>query len=100
MRCIEWADKFPELDAQLLADLVGEYATPVAGLAFTITAHSGKVYSAETGKPPAEIRPYHLDGKRVGFRQERNRLDFMREKDGIHHMLLITPDLTIEAVRK
>jgi CubicO group peptidase (beta-lactamase class C family) len=92
--------KPPELDAQLLSNLIGEYVTPVAGLAFSITARLGRVYSAETGKPPAEIKPYRLDDGLVGFRQERNRLDFMRAKDGIHRMLWITPDVTIEAVRK
>jgi CubicO group peptidase (beta-lactamase class C family) len=91
--------KPPELSEELLGALVGEYATSIAGMAFTITTHAGKVYAAETGKPPAEIKPYRLDDNQVGFRMERNRLDFVREKDAIKRMLLKTPDMTIEANR-
>ena len=92
--------KPPEVSAEILAALVGEYATPIAGVAFTVTTHAGKVYLADTGKPPAEIKPYKLNDDLVGFRIEHSRFDFMREKNGITRILLKTPDMTLEAVRR
>jgi CubicO group peptidase (beta-lactamase class C family) len=92
--------KPPELSKEILAALIGEYATPVEGMAITITAHTGKVHAAQTGQPPEEIKAYKLTDDLVGFRLKRARLDFVREKGGIHRMVLKTPDMTIEATRK
>jgi CubicO group peptidase (beta-lactamase class C family) len=92
--------KPPELDEAILSALVGEYLTPVEGLAFTITTHTGKVFAAQTGQPPEEIKAFTLTDELVGFRWKRTRLEFMREQDAVRHMQLKTPDMTILAVRK
>ena len=92
--------KHPELSKEIIAALVGEYDTPIEGIAFTVTAHEGKVYAAQTGGPPEEITPYKLKEDLVGFRLRRSRLDFVREKDVITRMVLKMPDITIEALRK
>ena len=92
--------KPPELVDALLSALVGEYVTPVEGLAITITVHTGKVYAAQTGQPSEEIKAYTLTDELVGFRWKRTRLDFVREQGGIRRLELKTPDMTIPAVRK
>jgi hypothetical protein len=97
---IVFTRKAPELSQELLAALVGEYATPIEGVAFTITAHEGKVYLAQTGSAPEEIKPYKLTDEWVGFRFKRDRFDFACEKDAINRIVLKTPDLTLEAVKK
>lgn len=50
--------KRPELDEDVVAALLGVYDPPVEGLAFTITAHAGKIYAAQTGNPPQELTLY------------------------------------------
>jgi len=92
--------KHPELSAEIIAALVGEYTTPIDGFAFTVTAHAEKVYATPTGEPAEEIKPYKLNDDWVGFKFKRFRLDFAREKDVITRMLLKTPDMTLEASRK
>jgi CubicO group peptidase (beta-lactamase class C family) len=92
--------KPPELDQAILDALVGEYHTPVDGLAFTITVHAGKVYAAQTGSAPEEIKAYTLGEHLVGFRLKRDRLDFLRTPDGVNRIIIKTPDLTIEARRE
>jgi len=92
--------KQPELNEEIIAAQVGEYVTPIDGIAFTITAHNGKIYATQTGGTPAEIKPYKLNDDLVGFRLERSRLDFVREKDAIIRMVLKTPGITIDAPRK
>ena len=92
--------KQPELSEEIIAALVGEFDTPIDGVAFTVTAHEGKIYIAQTGNPPEEVKPYKLNDELVGFRLRRDRLDFLREKDVIDHVVVKTPDLTIEAHRK
>jgi len=89
-----------ELGEEIIAALVGEYVTPIDGIAFTITAHKGKVYATQTGGTPAEIKPYKLNDDLVGFQLERSRFDFVREKDVIIRMVLKTPGVTIDASRK
>jgi deoxyxylulose-5-phosphate synthase len=88
------------LSEVLIAALVGVYDTPIDGVAFTVSAHEGKIYVAQTGRPPEEIKPYRLNNDLVGFRLRRNRFDFVREKDVIVRMVLKTPDITVEAPRK
>jgi len=92
--------KQPELSEEIIAALVGEFDTPFDGVAFTVTAHEGKICIAQTGNPPKEVKPYKLNDELVGFRLRRDRLDFLREKDVIDHMVVKTPDITIEALRK
>jgi CubicO group peptidase (beta-lactamase class C family) len=92
--------KAPELSAELIAALLGEYETPIAGLAFTITFHDGKFYIAQTGASPEEIKPYKLNDASVGFTLKRNRFDFARAEPLITHMQIKTPDMTLEAQRK
>jgi hypothetical protein len=92
--------KQPELSEEIIAALIGEYDTPIDGFAFTVTAHEGKVYAAQTGGSPEEIKPYKLTDDLVGFKLKRSRLDFMREKDVITRIVLKAPDMTIEARRK
>lgn len=92
--------KQPELSEDIIAALVGEYDPPVDGITFTITAHEGKVYAAQTGSPPEEIKPYKLDDNLVGFRMKRFRLDFVRENDAFTHLVFKAPFMTLEAPRK
>lgn len=92
--------KPPELSAEIMTALVGEYALPVEGIAITVTAHDGKIYAAQTGSASEEIKPYKLDERVVGFRMKRDRLDFVREEGAITRLVLKTPDLTLEAPRK
>jgi hypothetical protein len=89
-----------ELSEEIIAALIGEYATSVEGLAFTVTAHQGKIYAAQTGQPPEEIKPYKMNDDWLGLTFKRYRLDFAREKDGIHRLVLKAPGITIEANRK
>jgi hypothetical protein len=84
----------------LIAALLGEYATQIEGLAFTITTHEGKFYAAATGSAPEENKPYKLTDELVGFRIKRDRTDFVRAKDAITHMVLKSPGLTLEAMKK
>jgi CubicO group peptidase (beta-lactamase class C family) len=97
---IVFTRKPPELSAELIAALVGEYTLPIEGLALTISAHEGKMYAAQTGSAPEEIKPYKLTETIAGFRLKRDRLDFMREKDAITRLVLKTPDITLEAPKK
>ncbi len=55
---VTFARKQPELAGEWVAQLVGEYDSPVEGIAFTVTAHNGRIYVAQTGRPPEEIKPY------------------------------------------
>ena len=90
-----------ELPEEIVAALVGEYDPPIDGLAFTITAHEGRIYIAQTGNPPAEIKPYKLTADTVGFKsRQQTRLDFMRENDSITRMVVKMPGMTLEAPRK
>lgn len=92
--------KQPELGRELLAALVGEYITPIDGLALTVTTHESKVYAAQTGQPPEEIKAYKLNDDLVGFQLKRIRLDFVRENQLINRVVIKTPDMTIQAIRK
>ena len=91
--------KPPELSAEILAALVGEYQTPVEGMVFTVTVQAGKIYLAQTGAAPEVIKPYKLEQAVVGFRLKRIRLDFIREKNGFPRLVIKSPDFTIEAKR-
>ena len=76
---IVFTRKLPELSQEIMDALVGEYETPVAGMAFTISVNDGKVYAAQTSGTSEEIKPYRLDADWVGFRLKRIRFDFARE---------------------
>jgi hypothetical protein len=89
--------KLPQLTDDLFAALIGEYQTPVEGIAISITAHNGKVYAAQTGSAAEEIKLYRLDAGLIGFMMKRNRLDFVRKDGRITHLVLKTPDITLEA---
>lgn len=92
--------KPPQLTEGITAAVLGEYQTAMDGVAYSVTAHDGKVYISETGDAPREVSLYKLSDDLVGFRRERVRFDFVREKDAILRLLLKGPDLTIEASRK
>ena len=97
---VTFTRKRPELTDDLIAELVGIYDPPVDGVVFTITAHEGKVYAAQTGNPPKEITPYKLNDNLVGFRMDRARLDFVRENDAITRMVWKAFSMTLEAPKK
>jgi CubicO group peptidase (beta-lactamase class C family) len=92
--------KQPELTQAIIESIVGEYDPPIEGMRFTITAHEGKVYAAQTGSPPEEIKLYKLTDDLVGFRLQRTRLDFVRQKDRITRIVIKMPSMTLEAPRK
>jgi CubicO group peptidase (beta-lactamase class C family) len=97
---VTFTRKEPELAEALVNALVGEYVTPIAGVAFTMTAHEGKIYAAQTGTPPTEIKCYKATDDVVGFRMDRVRLDFVREGDRITGIVIKTPSMTLEAERR
>ncbi len=89
-----------ELSEDIIAALVGEYDSPIDGITFTITAHKGKIYMAQTGSPPEEIKAYKLDRDLVGFKVDRLRLDFVRDNNAVTRLVFKTPFVTVEAPRK
>ena len=97
---INFTRKNPELSEDIIAALVGEYDPPVDGITITITAQAGKIYAAQTGSPPKEIKPYKLGDNLVGFRMDRSRLDFVRQNNVITHLVFKAPFMTVEAPRK
>ena len=92
--------KQPELNGEIIAALVGKYDTPINGVAFSVTTHEGKVYIADTGGTAEEVKPYKMSDDTIGFKWKRVRFDFVREKDSINRMVVKTPTITIEALRK
>jgi len=94
---VTFTRKQPELTEDIIAAIVGVYDLPVDGIAFTITAHEGKIYAAQTGEPPKEITAYKLNDDLVGFNLDRFRLDFVRETDTVTSMVFKTLDMTLEA---
>jgi CubicO group peptidase (beta-lactamase class C family) len=92
--------KEPELDEGIATALTGDYVTAIEGVAFAVTAHSGKVYVAQTGAPPTELKCYKVTDDVIGFRMERARLDFVREGGTITGFILKMPSMTLEAERK
>ena len=89
-----------ELSEDIISELIGEYDPPIEGITFTITAQAGKIYVAQTGSPPEEIKPYKLDDDLIGFKVDRSRLDFVRENKVITRLVLKSPFITVEAPRK
>ncbi len=90
----------PELGADLLAALAGEYALPIEGIVITLSVHDGKVYAAQTGNPPEEIKPYRLTAEWVGFAHKRTRFDFARAGAAVTRLVLKEPGMTLEAARR
>jgi CubicO group peptidase (beta-lactamase class C family) len=97
---IVFARKPPELTQDAIDALVGEYDPPIDGIVFTVTAHAGKVYIAQTGSAPEEIKPYKLTDDVVGFNLKRDRLDFVRENGAATRLVYKSPFMTLEAPRK
>jgi Beta-lactamase len=91
---------FPRLTDDTLAGLVGEYNTPIDGVAISITAHKDKIYASFTGEAPEEIKLYRFDSELIGFRMKRNRLDFVRQNGTITRLIFKAPDITLEAPKK
>jgi CubicO group peptidase (beta-lactamase class C family) len=91
---------FPRLTDDTLAGLVGEYNTPIDGVAISITAHKDKIYASVTGEAPEEIKLYRFDSELIGFRMKRNRLDFVRQNGTITRLIFKAPDITLEAPKK
>lgn len=89
-----------ELQADIVAALVGVYESHVDGLGFTITAREGKYYFASTGGPAEEMTPTRCDDELVAFRTKRVRLAFVRTEGSITHLEIKAPSMTIEAPRK
>jgi len=93
---IVFTRKLPDLDDATIAALVGEYDLPIDGIAFTITAHDGKIYATETGTSARELTLYKVDDHLVGFMMERIRLDFMRENGKFSEMIFKGQYTTLE----
>jgi hypothetical protein len=97
---IVFTRKQPELTQEIIDSILGEYDPAIEGMLFTITAHEGRVYAAQTGSPPEEIQLYKLADDLVGFRLKRTRLDFVREGGLVTGMVIKMPFMTLEAPRK
>ncbi len=91
--------KAPELGAEIAAAVAGVYETPVAGVAFSVTVHEGKVYLTETGEAPLELALWRVSDGLVTFRWKRSRFEFVRENGAVSRLVLKSPDLTLEATR-
>jgi hypothetical protein len=92
--------KFARLKEDIVAALVGEYNTPIDGVAIYISAHNDKVYAHLTGEAPEEIKLYRFDAEFIGFRRKRNRLDFVLQDGTITHLIFKSPNTTLEAPKK
>ena len=89
-----------ELDDATLAAIVGEYATPIEGVAIAITAQGRRVYAAASGEPAEEIHPYRSAADRVAFRRKRDRLEFVRDDGAFTRLVIKEPGMTLEARRR
>lgn len=89
-----------ELEADVLAALVGEYAPPIDGLSFTVTVSNDKVYVTQSGNPPTEVKAYKVEADLVGFTWDRVRFDFVRKGEKFTTLILKMPGMTLEAPRK
>ena len=93
--------KQPQLTAEIIAALLGDYDTPVAGLSFTITANEDKLYLTQSGGAPEEIKAYKLTDEEIGLSLRRARFDFARESDGtIVHLTVKALGMTLTAARR
>ena len=90
----------PELSGELIARLVGEYASPVEGMAFTVTAQRGRIYVAQAGGPSEELTPYKVQDELVSFRAKRSRFEFVHGGESAVRLVLKTPFMTLDAPRK
>jgi CubicO group peptidase (beta-lactamase class C family) len=96
---VNFTRKQPELSDDIIAALLGIYTLPIDGIAFTITAHQGKVYAAQTGMPPKEIVPSKLSDNLVSFTLDRARFDFIWEDGTVTRMIWKLQNMTLEASR-
>jgi CubicO group peptidase (beta-lactamase class C family) len=93
--------KQPQLTPEMVAALLGDYETPIEGLAFTISANEEKLYLTQTGGAPEEIKAYKLTDEVIGLSLRRTRFDFTRESDGtIVHLTIKALGMTLTAVRR
>jgi hypothetical protein len=93
--------KQPQLTPEMVAALLGNYDTPVDGLAFTISASEDKLYLTQTGGAPEEIKAYKLTDEAIGLSLRRTRFDFARESDGtIVHLTIKALGMTLTAIRR
>lgn len=97
---VAFTRKEPQLTEELLAALAGEYDLPVAGLTVVVAAREGKIYATQTGGVPRELKVYKLSDDLIGFKLERARFDFVREKGTVTRLILKEPFTTLEAPRK
>jgi hypothetical protein len=91
--------KQPELSDDIITALVGVYDLPIEGMVITVTANEGKVFAAQTGDPPKEITPYKMDSNVIGFKHDRDRLDFIRKDNNITSVVLKTQFMTLDATK-
>lgn len=89
-----------ELPSDLIAALVGEYATTIEGMSFIVTAHNGKLYVGQKDSASEEAKVYKCDDQLVGLETKRTRFDFERDNGTFKRMLLKVPGMTLEATRK
>lgn len=93
--------KEPQLTAEIIAALLGDYDTPVAGLSFTVTASEDKLYLTQSGAAPEEVKAYKLTDQEIGLSLRRARFDFARESDGtIVHLTVKAIGMTLTAARR
>jgi hypothetical protein len=88
-----------EIPEDVVAQLLGDYLLPFAGLRLTFTKRDDKFYVTQTGGNAEEVTPYKLDEGLVGFRSKRTRFDFVREDGVIGKVLIKAPGVTFEAPR-
>jgi CubicO group peptidase (beta-lactamase class C family) len=91
--------KPPRIPGELLAALAGRYETEIAGLAFAVTASGGKVFIAQSGMAPREVRAYRLSDDCAGFLLERARFDFQIAGGAVGGLAIKLPGQTLQARR-
>jgi CubicO group peptidase (beta-lactamase class C family) len=89
-----------ELSTEVRDALLGEYATPIEGLAFAFAAAGDRIFVAARGGVPEEAVPYLLSDDRVGLRHERSRFEFARRAGAFERVTVKLPGMTLEATRR
>lgn len=88
------------LPAEIIESLIGEYVSPIEGIAFTATAGNGKVFITQTGGTPIEITPFKHTHDAVEFKAKRFRIEFLRADNAFDRLVVKTMHEILEARRK
>ncbi len=86
-----------ELTEEQRALVCGEYDPGIEGITFTISVHGQKVFFAQTGAPPQELKAHRVTDKAITFKLERSRIECIVEQGRVTKLALKAPETTLEA---